>query len=78
MSDADLRQHCHTVMPGHRLASPAESFAGMAAWCAANGVAHDTYGDGTLIQSFEQKVASLLGFEAAVFCITGTMTQATA
>jgi threonine aldolase len=50
----------------------------MGAWCEANGVAHDTYGSGALIQDFEQKVAKLLGFEAALFCITGTMTQATA
>ena len=78
MSDAELRQNCHTVLPGHRPATPAETFAAMAAWCEANAVAHDTYGDGTLIKEFEQKIAALLGFEAAVFCITGTMTQATA
>ena len=36
------------------------------------------YGEGELIQSFEQKVARLLGVEAAAFCITGTMTQVTA
>ncbi|MFA9218739.1 MAG: low specificity L-threonine aldolase, partial [Sphingomonadaceae bacterium] len=35
-------------------------------------------GDGTLIKEFEQKIARLLGFEAGIFCITGTMTQATA
>lgn len=50
----------------------------MAAWCEANGIAHDVYGEGELIQSFEQKIADLLGFEAGTFCITGTMTQVTA
>ena len=78
MTDAELRQLCHTVLPGHRQPAPAEAFAAMAAWCAANGVAHDTYGDGALVQSFEQKIAGLLGHPAGTFCITGTMTQATA
>ena len=78
MTDAELRQSCHTVLPGHRQPSPAETLAAMAAWCEANGVAHDVYGEGELIQAFEQKVAALLGFEAATFCITGTMAQATA
>jgi threonine aldolase len=53
-------------------------FAAMSDWCAASGIAHDVYGSGELIQQFEQKVASLLGFEAAVFCISGTMAQVTA
>ncbi|UMR29192.1 beta-eliminating lyase-related protein [Massilia sp. MB5] len=78
MTDAELRQNCHTVLPGHRQPTPAETFAAMAAWCEANKVVHDVYGEGELIQSFERKVADLLGFEAAVFCITGTMTQVTA
>jgi len=78
VTDAELRQNCHTVLPGHRQASPAETFAAMAAWCEANGIGHDVYGEGELIQSFERKIADLLGFEAATFCITGTMTQVTA
>ena len=78
MTDAELRQQCHTVLPGHRQPTPAQMFAAMAAWCEANKVAHDSYGDGALLQQFEQKIADLLGFEAATFCITGTMTQVTA
>jgi threonine aldolase len=78
VTDAELRQMCHTVLPGHRQPAPAETFAAMAAWCAANDVAHDTYGEGALIQSFERKLADLLGFDAAAFCITGTMAQVTA
>lgn len=50
----------------------------MARWCADHQVAHDVYGEGALVQRFEQQVATLLGMEAAVFCITGTMAQATA
>lgn len=78
MTDAELLKQCHTVLPGHRQRAPAEMFAAMAAWCEANDVAHDVYGSGALIQQFEQKMARLLGFEAAVFCITGTMAQVTA
>lgn len=73
-----LRQSCHTLLPGHRQPSPAESFAAMAEWCTANQVSHDVYGEGELVQQFEQKIASLLGMEAALFCMTGTMTQVTA
>jgi len=78
VTDAELLQQCHTVMPGHRARTPAEMFAAMAAWCEANGVQHDVYGDGALIQAFEEKIARLLGMEAAVFCISGTMAQVTA
>jgi len=78
LTDQELRQQCHTVLPGHRQQTPAQTFAAMAAWCETNHVSHDIYGSGPLIEQFEQKIAGLLGFEAAVFCITGTMTQATA
>jgi threonine aldolase len=77
LTDTDLLARCTTVIPGHRARTPAEMFAAMAAWCEANGVAHDTYGDGALIQGFERRVAELLGFEAAVFCISGTLAQVT-
>ena len=78
MSDAELLQQCDTVIPGHTARSPAEMFGAMAIWCEANHVAHDVYGDGALVQAFEEKIAALLGFEAAVFCISGTMAQVTA
>ena len=79
MTDAELQQQSTLVFPGHRARPPAELFGAMAAWCDANGVtSHDVYGAGTLIEAFEQKVADLLGFEAAVFCVSGTMAQVTA
>ena len=78
MLDQELQRRCHTVFPGHRARSPAEMYAAMAAWCEANGVEHDVYGAGPLLQEFEAKIARLLGFEAAVFCISGTMAQVTA
>ncbi|MBI1771782.1 MAG: threonine aldolase [Burkholderiales bacterium] len=81
MNDAEisaLRQNCHTTLPGHRAIAPAETFRRMAAWSEDNQVQHDTYGEGELIQSFESKIAALLGMEAGLFCITGTLTQVTA
>lgn len=78
MNDNELFARCHTVFTGHRARRPAEMFAAMAQWCEANGVEHDVYGSGALIDEFQRKVADLLGFEAAVFCISGTMTQVTA
>ncbi len=78
MTDAELLASCHTVLPGHRARTPAQMFAAMAAWCEQHNVAHDVYGSGALIEAFEHKIAALLGFEAAVFCISGTMAQVTA
>ena len=49
----------------------------MAEWCEQQNIHHDTYGDGEFIGGFETKVAGLLGYEAAVFVITGTMNQPT-
>jgi threonine aldolase len=77
LTDTELLARCTTVFPGHRARTPAEMFAAMATWCEANGIAHDTYGDGALIQGFEAHVAELLGVEAAVFCISGTLAQVT-
>jgi threonine aldolase len=78
LNDTELLARCTAILPGHRVRKPADTFAAMAAWCESNGIAHDVYGEGALIQEFENKVAGLLGFEAAVFCISGTMTQVTA
>ena len=78
MTEAELLQQCHSAIPGHWARTPAQMFAAMAAWCEANDVAHDVYGEGPLVQAFEEKIAALLGFEAAVFCISGTMAQVTA
>lgn len=78
MNDAELLRSCHTILPGHRPRTPAQTFAAMAQWCEANGIEHDVYGGGAQLQAFEDKIARLLGFEAAAFCITGTMTQVTA
>ena len=78
MSDTELQRCCHTIFPGHRQRRPADLFAAMGDWCERHDIDHDVYGNGDLIQAFEAKVAALLGFEAAVFCISGTMAQVTA
>ncbi|QNM96856.1 threonine aldolase family protein [Chitinimonas koreensis] len=80
MTPLELRQRCHTIVPGHRAttAPAAETFAAMADWCAAHDVRHDQYGEGALIQAFERKVAALLGYPAAVFMPTGTLAQTVA
>lgn len=77
MTPLSLRQQCHTIVSGDRPRTAAEDFAEMAAWCGANAVSHDTYGDGALIDGFQQKIAHLLGFEAGLFTISGTITQVT-
>lgn len=78
MNDTELQRRCTTIFPGHRARTPAELFAAMAAWSETNGVEHDLYGSGPLLQEFEAKIARLLGMEAAVFCVSGTMATATA
>ncbi len=70
-----LRRTCQRFLNGHRQLEPAIEFANMAKWCEVNQVTHDTYGEGALIQHFENQIAHLLGMEAAAFCITGTMAQ---
>ena len=78
MNSAGLQRACHTVLPGHRARTPTEMFALMSDWCAQHGIEHDVYGSGEAVEAFERKVTKLLGFEQAVFCITGTMAQVTA
>jgi threonine aldolase len=78
VTDAELIRRCDTIFPGHRARTPAAMYAAMAAWCERSGVEHDVYGAGELVEAFENKIAALLGFEAAVFCISGTMAQVTA
>ncbi len=73
-----MQDKCQLVLSGNRAVKPAEMFSQMATWCEQNDVQHDKYGEGTLIQSFERQIAELVGFEAGLFVITGTMAQPTA
>lgn len=74
----DLRSQCTTFIPDNHTVSPAAMFQNMADWCKENQIGHDIYGQGDFLQAFEAKVAALLGFEAGLFVVTGTMTQPTA
>lgn len=70
-----LRKRCELIVPGWAALTPAQEFGQLAEWCAANNVEHDHYGQGALAQSFEQKIADLLGLQAAVFMPSGVMAQ---
>lgn len=72
-----LKKLCTIHIPGNKEDSPAEHFSKMAQWCEQHDIEHDVYGEGETIQAFEKKVADLLGYEAGLFVITGTMTQPT-
>jgi threonine aldolase len=70
-----LRERCSVVVPGFRWISAADDFQQIADWCAANGVAHDSYGEGALIEDFERRIAGLVGKGAAAFMPSGVMAQ---
>jgi threonine aldolase len=70
-----LRLGCKLHIGGHAPANPGEELIRIGEWCRAHGHAGDRYGDGELIQSFEAKVAALLGMPAAAFMVSGTMAQ---
>ncbi|EHV9837820.1 threonine aldolase, partial [Vibrio vulnificus] len=73
----NLRSQCNLILSGHYTPTPAETFSKMANWCKKNNIQHDIYGEGELIQNFEQKLAKLLGYEAGLFVMSGTLTQPT-
>ena len=70
-----LRLACTLHIGGHAPARPGEELIRIGEWCRAHGHAGDRYADGDLIQSFEAKVAALLGMPAAAFMVSGTMAQ---
>ena len=70
-----LRKDCAIVVPGFAFVSAANDFRQVADWCEAQGVEHDVYGEGALIDGFERKIADLLGQAAAVFMPSGIMAQ---
>jgi threonine aldolase len=72
---ANLRSQCEKFVHGHVPQKAGEEFALIADYCRENDFAADVYGTGELINSFERKIAALLGFEAACFMPSGTMAQ---
>ena len=72
---ANLRTKCTKFVSGHPPQKAGEEFSLIGRWCRENDFAADVYGSGDLISSFEEKVAKLLGLEAACFMPSGTMAQ---
>ena len=70
-----LRKDCARIVPGFAFISAADDFRQMAAWCEAQDIEHDVYGEGALVDGFERKLATLLGKAAAVFMPSGIMAQ---
>ena len=70
-----LRKGCSLILPGFRPSSPADEFRRLADWCDAHDVDHDHYGVGASVESFEKKIAALLGKPAAAFMPSGIMAQ---
>ncbi len=70
-----LRRRCTLILPGFDVPDAAGEFRQLADWCAANGVEHDVYGKGELVESFERKIAERLGKPAATFMPSGVMAQ---
>jgi threonine aldolase len=70
-----LRKRCTLIVPGFDVPDAAGEFRQLADWCAANDIAHDTYGKGELVEGFERKIAALLGKPAATFMPSGVMAQ---
>ena len=70
-----LRRQCTTFVPGFASLSPAEEFRALADWCAERKAEPDVYGEGGLMNEFEQQIAKLLGKPAAVFMPSGVMAQ---
>ncbi len=75
---SELRAQCQRFFAGHPEPAPSAEFARMARWCEHHGVSHDAYGLGILVNDFEVRLADLLGYEAGVFLLTGTLAQALA
>jgi hypothetical protein len=70
-----LREQCQVVFYGFRTLSAADEFQAVADWCRASGVAHDSYGEGALIEDFERRICELTGKQRAAFFPSGVMAQ---
>jgi threonine aldolase len=70
-----LRRGCALAIGGGPEPAPGEELIAVGEWCKANGHAPDGYGEGQLVRAFEEKIATLLGCEAALFLPSGTMAQ---
>jgi threonine aldolase len=70
-----LRRRSTLVVPDFAGRRAAADFRAVADWCETNGVAHDHYGQGELVEGFEHGIAGLLGKPAAMFAPSGVLAQ---
>jgi len=70
-----LRRGCALAIGGPPDFAPGADLIAVGEWCKSNGHAPDRYGEGPLVNAFEQRIASVLGCEAALFVPSGTMAQ---
>lgn len=73
-ADHDVFERCDRWLSEHGPVRPRDVLTALANATSAE-TRRDLYGRGELIESFERDIASLLGKEAAVFVISGTMAQ---
>lgn len=66
---------CQYFLHGSKPRSLSDAYAELLEWCKEHQVEADAYGTGEILQSLESEVASLLGFESALFMPSGTMAQ---
>ena len=74
---SSLKSQCRSLS-GHGFSKPAAVLAEIADWCKQHDCEFEAYGSGDLIESFERKIADLLGFPAARFMPSGVLAQLTA
>jgi threonine aldolase len=70
-----LRRGCALAIGGAPAPGPGDDLIAVGEWCKANGHAPDAYGEGPLVRAFDERIATLLGCEAALFVPSGTMAQ---
>ena len=75
MDKQSIKNKCTRFLSGHKHISPELQFQQMSEWCKKHKVSADHYGNGIFLQNFEEKIAKILGKEAAVFMPSGTMAQ---
>ncbi|MCK8498245.1 threonine aldolase family protein [Myxococcus fulvus] len=70
-----IRRACRGSVTGTIAPDPAAELIAIGEWMRRQGAGSDFYGQGELVESFEKKLATLLGFPAACYMPTGTMAQ---
>ncbi|MFP2907559.1 threonine aldolase family protein [Pyxidicoccus sp. 3LFB2] len=70
-----VRRECRAALTGGMPGNPGDELIRIGEWVKRQGVSRDFYGNGEFIQTFEKRVAGLLGFEDGCYMPTGTMGQ---